>query len=101
MSREKKQRIAISVPGPVLPGTISTAMAKCGKKNCRCWTDTEYLHGPYYRWTGAIDGKQTTVTLTKNEADECSRRIERWKKLQRKLALIVTEALEGAPWNER
>jgi len=76
-------------------------MAKCGKKNCRCKVDPEFLHGPYYRWTGAIDGKQTTVTLTKMEAGECLRRIENWKKLQKKIALIKDQALQRAPWNER
>ena len=101
MSIQKKQKITISVLGPVLPGTISTAMAKCGKKSCRCRTDPEFLHGPYYRWTGAIDGKQTTVTLTKTEAKECSRRIEKWKLIQEKIDLIRDQALQGAPWNDR
>ena len=101
MSRQKKQKITLSISGPVLPGTVSTAMAKCGKKNCRCKTDPDCLHGPYYRWTGALDGKQTTITLSKEEADECSKRIENWKKLQEKIALIREQSLSRAPWNER
>ena len=101
MSRDKKQKITLSAVGPVLPGTVSTAMAKCGKANCRCKTDPEFLHGPYYRWTGAIDGKQTTITLSEEEAEECLRRIKNWKKLQGKIALIRDQALARAPWNER
>ena len=101
MSRKKKQKVEISVTGPVLPGSISTAMAKCGRKNCKCRTSSEFLHGPYYRWTGAIDGKLTTVTLSESEAKECSRRIENWRKLQQEIDLIKEKALARAPWNER
>src|SRR6516165_9125903 len=61
MSREK---ITITSPGPILPGTISTAHAKCGKPTCRCRQDPRYMHGPYYRWTGWIDGKATTKTVS-------------------------------------
>lgn len=98
MSRPK---ITITVPGPVLPGTISTAIAKCGKANCSCQTDPARRHGPYYRWTGLMDGKQTTVTLTKREAEECSRRIKNWSRLQQRIALIRDQALASAPWKDR
>ena len=101
MSRQKNKKIEFAAAGPLLPGTISTAMAKCGKKKCRCKSDPEFLHGPYYRWTGAIDGKRTTITLSEEEAHECSRRIENWKKLQRKIELIKEKALKDAPWNNR
>lgn len=97
----KKNKILISVSDPVLPGTISQARAKCGKKTCRCQKDPRFLHGPYYRWTGLINGKRTTITLTKEEAQECKRRIKNWKRLQEKIALIGEKALSRAPWNER
>jgi hypothetical protein len=101
MSSHKNEKITISISGPVLHGTVSTAKVKCGKANCRCRTHADYLHGPYYRWTGSIEGKLTTVTLSEKEADECTRRIENWKRLQEKLALIVKTAVATAPWNER
>jgi hypothetical protein len=102
MSIHKKHVIIkISASIPLLPGTISTAKAKCGQKTCKCHTSPKYLHGPYYRWTGLIDGKKTTVTLTKDEARECSRRIKNWKKLQEKIAKIKENAFDAAPWNTR
>jgi len=76
-------------------------MARCGKKNCRCHKDPSQRHGPYYRWTGLIDGKQTTITLTPNEAKECQRRIQNLKKLKATLAKLVKTALDTAPWTER
>lgn len=100
MSSEKN-KISIIVSGPVLPGTISTAMAKCGKPSCKCHKDPKDLHGPYFRWTGFLDGRKTTVTLTKEEAEECERRIKNWKRLQEKLTLISKKALMRAPWNLR
>jgi len=100
MSSEKN-KISIIVAGPVLPGTISTAMAKCGKPTCRCHKDTRHLHGPYYRWTGFVNGKKTTITLTKEEALECKRRIKNWKRLQEKVTLISEKAFVKAPWNLR
>jgi hypothetical protein len=100
MSRENEP-IVLTSPGPVLPGRVSQARAQCGKRNCRCRTDPAKRHGPYYRWTGILEGKSTTVTITKEEAQECARRIRNWKRLQKKLALLVTQALARAPWNER
>ena len=100
MSIEKNKN-SISFFGPVLSGTISEARAKCGKKTCRCQKDPKFLHGPYYRWTGLIDGKKTTVTLTKEEAKECERRIKNWKRLQEKISLIGQKALARAPWTDR
>ncbi len=29
----------------------------CGKPNCRCATDPEARHGPYYEWTWREGGK--------------------------------------------
>jgi hypothetical protein len=96
MSRPK---IAISVQGPILPGSISTARSTCGKPNCRCKQDNRYLHGTYYRWTGAIAGRQTTKTISKKQALECARRIRNYRALQRKLKKLLDQALNNAPWN--
>jgi hypothetical protein len=97
MSRNK---ITISVQGPVLSGSISTAESTCGKPNCACKDDPPKLHGIYYRWTGAIDGKRTTRTISKEMARECERRIENYRALQKKIDDLIEQALLKAPWNE-
>jgi hypothetical protein len=76
-------------------------MARCGKQTCKCREDPSQRHGPYYRWTGIIDGKKTTVTLTQEEAQACQQRIKNFKKLQARLAKVITVALEAAPWTQR
>jgi hypothetical protein len=47
---------------------------RCGKRTCRCRLDPNYLHGPYYRWTGWINGKPTTKTISEEIARECQKR---------------------------
>jgi len=97
MSRPKN---TITFTGPLLPGSISTARSTCGKENCCCKQSNKNLHGTYYRWTGAIDGKRTTKTISKEVALECLRRIKRYRTLQRKLQKILDNALQDAPWNK-
>jgi hypothetical protein len=97
MSRNK---ITISVNGPILSGSISTAESTCGKPNCACKDNPPQLHGIYYRWTGAIDGKRTTRTISKEVARECERRIENYRALQKKIDELIEKALLEAPWIE-
>ena len=95
MSRNKT---TISVNGPILSGSISTAESTCGKPNCACKDNPPKLHGIYYRWTGAIDGKRTTRTISKEVARECESRIENYRSLQRKVDELIEKALLEAPW---
>jgi hypothetical protein len=97
MSRTK---ITLVIEGPILPGSISTARSQCGKKNCACKADPPKLHGIYYRWTGMIDGKRTTKTISKDVAKECERRIANYRAFQKKLDQILANALSEAPWNK-
>lgn len=95
MSRKK---ISLIIDGPVLYGSISVAKSKCGKPNCICKAKKPKLHGPFYRWTGIIDGKRTTKTISEDEAHECERRIKNYRKMQEKIDEILKKAIENAPW---
>ena len=90
----------IRVYDPILPGSISTAYATCGKRDCICKAPRPKLHGPYYRWTGTIDGKRTTKTITKEQAKECERRIKNYRRIQAQIDRLVTQSLKSAPWIE-
>jgi hypothetical protein len=98
--RVSRPKITIAADGPILPGSISTAKSQCGKPNCACKAKPPKLHGTYYRWTGLIDGRRTTKTITKEMAQECERRIKNYRALQEKLDKKLEEALANAPWNE-
>jgi hypothetical protein len=99
MQAPKKRELNLSIPLPLLPGSVSTATSTCGKPQCACKARPPKLHGVYYRWTGFLAGKRTTKTLTKEQAQECQRRIKNYRKLQQQIQKIVTQALAKAPWN--
>ena len=86
---------------PILPGSISTAKSCCGKARCACKLSRPRLHGTYYRWTGFIGGKRTTKTVSKETAQECQRRIRRYRRFQRDLMTLLREAVAEAPWTLR
>jgi len=86
---------------PFLPGCISTAYSRCGQPRCACKGKPPKLHGPYYRWTGLVAGKPTTITLNAAEAQECQRRIKRFRRLQKRLQQWIAQGIRYAPWNQR
>lgn len=91
-------KIIIKTDGPVLSGSISTAKSRCGKKLCSCQAKATMLHGTYYRWTGILDGKRTTKTISREVARECQKRINRYKKFKKKIDSLLKKALSDAPW---
>ena len=86
---------------PFLPGCISTARSRCGQPGCACKGQPPKLHGPYYRWTGLVAGKPTTITLSAKEARECQRRIKRFRRLQKRLRRWIGQGMQCAPWRDR
>ncbi len=94
-------RHKIEFEGPILAGRVSTVSLTCSNQNCACRRRVRpVLHGPYYRWSGIMDGKHTTRTLTKEQARECERRIKRLRQLEAKIDRLLHQALKEAPWNE-
>jgi len=83
---------------PLLPGSLSTARSTCGKPHCACKAKPPKLHGPYYRWTGFLNGKRTTKTLTPDQARECRRRIANYRALEKQIQQLVRQAFQAAPW---
>jgi len=94
------KKVVLEIELPILQGTISKSMLPCGKPNCICKSKRPKLHGPYYRWTGMIDGRRTSRTLNEKTSKECERRIRNYRKLQKQIDRILKNALKNAPWNE-
>lgn len=95
------KKATLPVKWPLLPGSITTARSTCGKPQCPCHQDPTRRHGVYYRWTGLLEGKRTTITLSLAEARECQTRIENYRELQKKLRELLRQALKNAPWTKR
>jgi hypothetical protein len=71
----------------VLPGTINTAMNRCGKPNCGCHADPPRLHGPYITWTRKVNGKTVTRRLTPEQLE----RYQPWFENNRRLRQLINE----------
>jgi hypothetical protein len=97
----KTKTLWLRLDWPLLPGCISTAHSRCGRPRCICKAKPPKLHGPYYRWTGLVEGKPTTITLSAAEARDCERRIRRFRRLQERLRRWLARAMQQAPWNQR
>lgn len=92
--------ITLHITLPLLPGSLSTARSTCGKPNCACKAKPPKLHGPYYRWTGFLEGKRTTKTLTPAQARACRQRIANYRALAKQIRQLLRQALQEAPWNQ-
>ena len=93
------KKLALYYTWPLLPGSLSTARSTCGKPHCACKANRPKLHGPYYRWTGFLNGKRTTVTLTPEQARQCRQRIVRYRALEKQLQQLLRRAFQQAPWS--
>ena len=100
-NKNKDQVLVLEITLPLLPGSLSTARSTCGKARCACKQQPPKLHGLYYRWTGTIQGKRTTKTISPDEAQECRRRIQNYRRLQRQIEKLLAQALAQAPWGRR
>jgi hypothetical protein len=94
------KKLTLHLTLPLLPGSLSTASSTCGKPNCACKAKPPRLHGPYFRWTGFIQGKRTTKTLSPAQARECKKRIRNYRALEKQLTHLVHQAIKAAPWNQ-
>ncbi len=94
MSNNKK----IIFEWPIINGSVSTAYAKCGQKNCRCHTDPKAMHGPYYRWIGNIDGRKTTRTINAKMAKRYRVWIKNYEKLQQIIDKMIKEVIDSEDW---
>lgn len=92
------KKITLHITLPLLPGSLSTARSTCGKPNCACKAKPPKLHGPYYRWTGFLQGKRTTKTLTPEQARQCRQRIAHYRALERQIRQLLRQAFKEAPW---
>jgi hypothetical protein len=94
--RRRQVTEQIAALGPTLPGSLVTRTSRCGNRGCRCHTDPDHRHGPYWTWTRSVGGKTITRALT----DEQAERYRPWFDNTRRLRDLVEQlkqlALEQA-----
>lgn len=86
--QEKYRTLAAELAGLgfISPGSLVLRETSCGKPGCKCQGDPPRLHGPYYQWSRAVDGKTVTRRLTGAEADLYAEWIENRRQLKRIVA---------------
>ena len=77
----------IAALGPTLPGSLVSRSSRCGNRNCRCHSDPDQRHGPYWTWTRSVGGKTITRALT----DEQAERYRPWFDNTRQLRDLVDQ----------
>ena len=82
--------------GPILKGTVGVHYTRCGKANCRCQRDPPQLHGPYWQWSTAVDGKTVSRRLSDEEVTFYQECIENRKRLEALLTEMHNLSLQAA-----
>jgi hypothetical protein len=83
--------------GPVLKGSVVPRYTTCGNPGCRCTADPPQLHGPYWQWSTAVDGKTVNRRIDPDEAPRYLEWIENRKRVEALLAQMHELALETIP----
>lgn len=82
LRRIEKIRRQIASIDLVCSGTLIKRMKKCGKPNCRCATDPDALHGPYYEWSRPVNGHLVHKIVSPDQAKHLRVAIRNYRKLQ-------------------
>jgi hypothetical protein len=61
-------------------GTLTQRMKVCGKPNCRCASDPDARHGPYYEWGYMHDGKLVHRSVPAERAELMQHAIDNYKR---------------------
>jgi hypothetical protein len=73
--------------GFILKGSVVRTRRRCSSPGCGCQRDPEKMHGPYWQWTGKIDGKMTTRALTEEQVS----RYREWMENSRRFQEVIDE----------
>ena len=69
----------------VCSGTLSRRMMTCGKPNCRCASDPDARHGPYFQWVRMRAGKPTHRYVTEPQAQVLNQAIDNYRQIKQLL----------------
>jgi hypothetical protein len=89
--------------GFVLQGSLSERRMLCGKAGCRCRSDPDARHGPYFQWSRKIRAKTVSSYLSHEQATTCkdwirnNRDMEKIIKRLRQLSLRAARLFEIPP----
>jgi hypothetical protein len=105
-ARGRIARIRESVGGIdyLCSGTLAERMKRCGKPGCRCATDTNARHGPYFEWGHLYEGKLVHRTVSPQQAAVLRLAIANYRtvrKLLREWEVETERLIESEDYSDR
>ncbi len=79
--------------GPVLKGSVVPRYTPCGNPKCRCNADPPQLHGPYWQWSTAVNGKTVNRRIDPDDVPLLLEWIDNRKRVEAILAQMHELAL--------
>lgn len=98
MSSYKNKQSIIKFQTPILSGSITQVFITCGKKSCLCRSDKSQRHGPYWQWTGFIEGTRTTRMIPEDKVKHVTNCMKNYAKLMKAIEVIKNRSLKNPPW---
>ena len=83
--RIRKIRAELAAIDSLCSGTLLMRMKTCGSPNCRCATDPEARHGPYYEWGHMKAGKLLHRLVSPAQAQALGVAIANYRKAKKLL----------------
>ena len=84
-ARIRKIRRELAAIDSLCSGTLLKRMKTCGSPNCRCATDPEARHGPYYEWGHMKAGKLLHRLVSPAQAQALGVAIANYRKAKKLL----------------
>ena len=86
-ARARIERIQAALPAfdLVCSGTLVRRMMTCGKPNCRCASDPDARHGPYWQWGHMRLGKPTHRHVSEQQALVLRQAIANYRQIKKLL----------------
>lgn len=91
-----KEQIKNIVQGkPILPGSLEEHYNVCGKTPCRCKDKVNpRKHGPYYRLSYSLKGKNSSVSVKKEDASSIKQMTDNYRQLRSNSLELGLEMIE-------
>ena len=91
-----KEQIRIMMQAkPILPGTLAEHYTVCGKAQCRCKDKINpRKHGPYYRLSYSLKGKNSSVFVKKEDASAIKEMTKNYRQSRSNTQDLALEMVE-------
>lgn len=90
--RHRRLAAALADVGFTLQGSIVRRELTCSSPGCHCHNDPPQLHGPYWQWSTAIQGK----SVSRNLSPEVARTYQHWIDNRKRAEALLHEMKQVA-----